>query len=67
MLMDFGWCFGWVIQLNHAVIVATVRFGPMRGGNVRRKWPDVPGANAEDVSQGAGQTVQGCYLGNELA
>ena len=41
--------------------------GPVRGGDVRRKWPDMPGANAEDVSQGAGQTVQGCYLNDELA
>jgi hypothetical protein len=44
-----------------------VGLGPVRGGDVRRKWPDMPGANAEDVSQGAGQTVQGCYLNDELA
>ena len=50
--MHLGWCLGWIIQLDHAVIIATVNFGPMRGGDVSAKRPDVPWANAKDVSHG---------------
>ena len=50
--MHLGWCFGWIIQLDHAVLIATVNFGPMGGGDVGVERPDVPWANAKDVSHG---------------
>jgi hypothetical protein len=48
--MHLGWCFGWIIQFDHAVLIATVNLGPMRGGDVGVERPDVPGADVEDVS-----------------
>ena len=50
--MQFGWCLGWIIQLDHAVLIATVNFGPMGGGDVSAERPDVPRANGKDVSHG---------------
>jgi hypothetical protein len=50
--MQLGWCLGWIIQLDHAVLIATVNFGPMGGGDVSAKRPDVPWANGKDVSHG---------------
>ena len=50
--MQLGWCFGWIIQFDHAVLIATVNLGPMRGGDVGGERPDVPGANGKDVSHG---------------
>jgi hypothetical protein len=43
--MHLGWCLGWIIQLDHAVLIATVNFGPMGGGDVSAKRPNVPRAN----------------------
>ena len=48
--MQLGWCFGWIIQLDHAVLIATVNLCPMGSGDVGVKRPDVPGADVEDVS-----------------
>ena len=48
--MHLGWCFGWIIQLDHAVIIATVNLCPMGGGDVGVERPDVPRANGKDVS-----------------
>lgn len=48
--MQLCWCFGWIIQLDHAVLIATVNLGPMRGGDVSVERPDVPRANGKDVS-----------------
>ena len=50
--MQLGWCFGWIIQFDHAVLIATVNLGPMRGGDVSAERPDVPRANGKDVSHG---------------
>ena len=50
--MQLGWRFGWIIQLDHAVLIATVNFGPMGGGDVGVERPDVPRANGKDVSHG---------------
>jgi hypothetical protein len=50
--MQLGWCFGWIIQLDHAVLIATVNLGPMGGGDVGVERPDVPRADVEDVSHG---------------
>ncbi len=47
--MQLGWCFSWIIQLDHAVIVAAVNFRPMRGGGVGGKRSDVPRADVDDV------------------
>ena len=48
--MHLGWCFGWIIQLDHAVLIATVNLCPMRSGDVGVERPDVPRANGKDVS-----------------
>lgn len=43
--MQLGWCFGWIIQLDHAVIIATVNLGPMRGSDVSAERANVPRAD----------------------
>jgi hypothetical protein len=50
--MQLGRCFSWIIQFDHAVLIATVNLGPMRGGDVGVERPDVPRANGKDVSHG---------------
>lgn len=50
--MQLGWCFGWIIQFGHAVIIATVNLGPMRGGDVSAERANVPRADCKDVSHG---------------